>query len=207
MHNVVSEGNKILGRVGWCGMSRYIDAELIPFSRDYSRFVATEDDVDSVPTADVVEVRHGRWEEGGRCTKGNVLYVGLICSECHFSIAKKVNLDDEETMIDNYSFCPSCGARMDGESKETSQEATWTKNLELLRSGGFGSMNGDECFETLLKYWKMQEQAGFPSASENVKYFEDLIKRNTSRLMKLRTPLPRTVSGITDSPDLKEKAK
>ena len=37
-------------------MARFIDAELIPFSRDYSRFVATEDDVDSVPTADVVEV-------------------------------------------------------------------------------------------------------------------------------------------------------
>ena len=65
---------------------------------------------------------------------------------------------------------------MDGDSDAyTSQEVRWNKNMEHLKSGGFGSMDGKECFETILRYWKAQEQAGYPGASENVKYFESLI--------------------------------
>lgn len=49
----------------------------------------------------------------------------------------------------------------------------WEKNLEMLKSGALGD---SESPQTLLRYWKMQESAGFPNASENVKYFEELVK-------------------------------
>ena len=50
----------------------------------------------------------------------------------------------------------------------------WEKNMEHLKSGGFGPV--DE-FKTLLLYWKAQERAGYPYASENVKYFEEMIEK------------------------------
>ena len=57
------------------------------------------------------------------------------------------------------------------------EEAVWNKNMEMLKSGGFGSMNGEECYKTLVRYWKAQEEAGYPMASENVKYFEDILRK------------------------------
>lgn len=50
----------------------------------------------------------------------------------------------------------------------------WEKNLEMLKSCALGDVNTPE---TLLKYWKMQESAGYPNASENVKYFEDMVRK------------------------------
>ena len=55
-----------------------------------------------LPSADVVEVVHGRWIF-------KELYVGLTrheCSECHSLVYKK------------YNYCPHCGARMDDERKD-----------------------------------------------------------------------------------------
>ena len=57
--------------------------------------------INSVPSADVVPVRHGRWimhddEFGLTCE----------CSVCHI-----------ETMGDG-NYCPNCGAKMDGELNE-----------------------------------------------------------------------------------------
>ena len=49
----------------------------------------------------------------------------------------------------------------------------WEKNLEALNSGALGDVNSPK---TLVKYWKMQERAGYPQASENVKYFEDMVR-------------------------------
>ena len=76
-------------------MSRYIDAEKaleIIFEaypllqKDYMRKV-----IDSIPTADVQEVKHGHWY-----VYGNTHY----CSVCH------------EAMDIRTSYCPNCGARM-----------------------------------------------------------------------------------------------
>jgi hypothetical protein len=91
-------------------MSRYIDAELIPFSRDYSRFVATEDDVDSVPTADVVEVVHGEWETIPDCQPDRLLAYRHICSVCKTTY-KDLNCH-------GHNYCHWCGAKMDGERSE-----------------------------------------------------------------------------------------
>lgn len=63
-------------------------------------------------------------------------------------------------------------ARARESAKAREQFERWSKNMEALKSGALGDDNSPE---TLLMYWQMQEQAGFPYASENVKYFEDMV--------------------------------
>lgn len=57
-------------------------------------------DITSIPTADVAEVRHGRWI----FEPGKIPY----CSEC------KEYSDDGDK---GATFCPWCGARMDKEDE------------------------------------------------------------------------------------------
>lgn len=53
--------------------------------------------VDSLPAADVAEVRHGRWIEN------------TFCSCCG-----GFDEDDKGNIIQSfYNYCPNCGARMD----------------------------------------------------------------------------------------------
>lgn len=79
-------------------MSRYIDADLIEYhdsftnDGEYMR-VAFGDDIDVLPTADVVEVVHGEWIDKGHYT---------YCSICNYENPHR------------YNYCPECGARMDG---------------------------------------------------------------------------------------------
>ena len=58
--------------------------------------------------------------------------------------------------------------------RKTKKDAAevWNKNLEHLKSGGFGDETNPE---TLLNYWRAQYDAGYPYASENVKYFAGLL--------------------------------
>ena len=58
-----------------------------------------EDDIVKIPTADVVEVKHGHW-----ITDENGI---VICSEC-----------GEEHAWDEYraTYCEDCGTKMDGGS-------------------------------------------------------------------------------------------
>lgn len=54
--------------------------------------------LESMPAADVQEVRHGRW------IKGKIM--GLFkCSACHNTF---------DYWVTGYNHCPNCGARMDG---------------------------------------------------------------------------------------------
>lgn len=56
--------------------------------------------VDAIPAADVVEVKHGRWElVTTKYFPGQTVRVGY-CQNCN-----------EERPVDNY--CPNCGAKMD----------------------------------------------------------------------------------------------
>lgn len=57
--------------------------------------------------------------------------------------------------------------------QKPSKESLWGLNLENLKVGTFGD---PEDYETMLRYWKAQEEAGYPYASENVQYFTDLVK-------------------------------
>ena len=102
-------------------MSRYIDADklyelirtndyrlaTINGSIDYGMFtIGIKQAIDEIPTADVTEVRHGKWltwEEqfpNRKPTKKNNL--GVFCNNCH---------SHADNMTD---YCPNCGARMDG---------------------------------------------------------------------------------------------
>lgn len=59
--------------------------------------------VDSLPAADVAEVRHGRWIDG-------------VCSECGFDAMYYKGIPAQVYT----DYCPSCGARM---NKEADHEA------------------------------------------------------------------------------------
>lgn len=81
-------------------MKKYIDVDMIPFvetlipnsSFDYVRRC----DIDIIPAADVVKVRHGRWEDRGS--------LSCRCSECRCKSNKET------------AYCPHCGAKMDFDS-------------------------------------------------------------------------------------------
>lgn len=63
-------------------------------------FHIIEDDIPNA--ADVVEVRHGRWEE--RPVNVDTPTTDLFCSECNFA-----------SYHWRYNYCPICGAIMDKE--------------------------------------------------------------------------------------------
>lgn len=59
------------------------------------------------PAADVVPVVHGRWDDSGRYTfpSGNV---AVMCTNCGCA------LTESEYHLNNWNYCPVCGAKMDG---------------------------------------------------------------------------------------------
>lgn len=58
--------------------------------------------IKNIPTADVVEVKHGKWGKE-KWTKTHQ----HICSRCHAT----VRVHPESCQ---YKYCPYCGAKMDG---------------------------------------------------------------------------------------------
>lgn len=111
-------------------MSKYIDADLIVYDHavarslddghNWNELVACKDQIDDIPTVDVVEVKHGEWipnrfktlrEDGwcecSVCGVGNKLYNrGIRKSDVPYIDGKPYELKN----IANY--CPNCGARM-----------------------------------------------------------------------------------------------
>lgn len=60
-----------------------------------------------LPAADVAPVVHGRWiDRGDYVTTAYGSLPVNMCSECHMDV----------TLEDFDSYCPNCGARMDGDS-------------------------------------------------------------------------------------------
>ena len=72
--------------------------------------------IKSAPTADVVEVRHGKWVE----TQEPLGWRDVNCAEC--SVCHESWIIDEDSSIDDYEcmwhYCPNCGAKMDGKEVE-----------------------------------------------------------------------------------------
>ena len=79
-------------------MSRYIDAEPLEHRSPKLRALIKEQ-----PTADVVEVRHGHWEQQQPQYR---LYKCSACSKVCFA-----ETWGDETVL--YDYCPNCGAKMD----------------------------------------------------------------------------------------------
>lgn len=61
--------------------------------------------LDDIPAADVVPVRHGKWE------KRMNIDIMIWCSECGWM----KHQGDKR----NYNYCSNCGARMDGDGEKT----------------------------------------------------------------------------------------
>jgi len=77
---------------------------------EYGVDAVDEDDIKTIPAADVVEVRHGRWIKDD--------YTGEpICSVCHSGKPTKCVLSSEvQHTLGNHEirYCYYCGAKMDG---------------------------------------------------------------------------------------------
>lgn len=66
--------------------------------------------ISNFPAADVAPVRHGRWEDGDP--------ICPVCGEDKFK-----DLDADIWSDWKPSFCPNCGAKMNGERKENSERS------------------------------------------------------------------------------------
>ena len=66
--------------------------------------------LDSIPAADVVEVRHGRWEAWMPDKNGETRE--FICTGCRFMV--EMSWKQKEC---DYEWCPYCGCKMDKEEK------------------------------------------------------------------------------------------
>ena len=65
-------------------------------------------DMSKIPTADVVEVKHGYWKECFEDWRKQI--AGDECSACGFQ--------HYGTSISHYHYCPNCGAKMDEKKVE-----------------------------------------------------------------------------------------
>lgn len=114
-------------------MARYIDADKAKqeFNIGFggvSHAVIANQIIDSIPTADVAEVKHGEWVE---CEYDYDDYEHHRCSSCnvvaYFSYKTEPMYDENydgdmefvcETdvgILENLTnYCPNCGAKMDG---------------------------------------------------------------------------------------------
>ena len=62
----------------------------------------------NIQSADVTPVKHGQWDDSGRYRfpGGSI---AVRCSECGCSLTAS------EYKLNNWNYCPVCGAKMDGE--------------------------------------------------------------------------------------------
>ena len=93
-------------------MAEYIKREDIHLALDRHYFpgeLSLKETIDSVPAADVVERKHGKWD------KDSDMAFYWKCSECGAYLFWRY----EEFMVNgNPHFCPNCGADMRGREDE-----------------------------------------------------------------------------------------
>ena len=88
-------------------MAEYIEREAL--MRNLKHFAPEqltpliESLIQKQPTADVVEVRHGKWID---CVEKISGKIQITCSQCGRFLSVYLP----------YNFCPNCGARRDGET-------------------------------------------------------------------------------------------
>lgn len=92
-------------------MRRYIDADKAKekkvYSEDRHEYVVPVAELDWLATADVQEVKHGRWIEQVKIRKnGEPRLVYWQCSLCGVFLG-----------TNTANFCPHCGAKMDEEGR------------------------------------------------------------------------------------------
>lgn len=91
-------------------MSRYIDADALLKGYEDHELISTHL-IWNAPSADVVEVRHGKWEWAS-CTYDRVpCEKEYICSCCHHKVITHGDGEPWE------KYCSNCGAKMDKEQE------------------------------------------------------------------------------------------
>ena len=88
-------------------MHRYIDTEKIKYTAYINGDVTVSKDlVEKIPTADVQEVRHGKWIVCG-------MFDDFVkCSCCGYQDTRN------HVIYENLMYCGKCGAKMDEEEQE-----------------------------------------------------------------------------------------
>ena len=89
-------------------MAEYIDRNaFLERMKKTNRYFDVKHDIENFPAADVAPVVHGRWDDSGRYTfpSGNT---AVRCTNCGCA------LTESEYRLNNWNYCPVCGARMDG---------------------------------------------------------------------------------------------
>ena len=92
-------------------MAEYIEREaLVHRLKSPYLFNITQrifESISEIPAADVAQVVHGRWDDSGRYTfpSGNT---AVRCTNCGCA------LTESEYHLNNWNYCPVCGAKMDG---------------------------------------------------------------------------------------------
>lgn len=96
-------------------MPRYIKADkeyLEPFLYEHltdNGMIAAQNAIDEVPTADVQEVRHGKWIKDELQQREDDEIYDYCCSLCR-GAASEGEYGNYDVFTD---FCPHCGAKMD----------------------------------------------------------------------------------------------
>ena len=93
---------------GGLTMAEYIDRNaFLEHMKKTNRYFDVKHDIENFPAADVAPVVHGRWDDSGRYTfpSGNT---AVRCTNCGCA------LTESEYRLNNWNYCPVCGARMDG---------------------------------------------------------------------------------------------
>ena len=84
-------------------MAEYIEREvLLEKMKNWHEKISLVTCVNSIPAADVVPVRHGRWIDKGEYA---------VCTEC--GGRSGTQYDGVEPIPLMPQFCPNCGAKMD----------------------------------------------------------------------------------------------
>lgn len=91
-------------------MDEYLKRETLLERAEYDnnyRFIIPAEAIKAAPAADVAPVVHGRWDDSGRYTfpSGDT---AVRCTNCGCA------LTESEYRLNNWNYCPVCGAKMDG---------------------------------------------------------------------------------------------
>ena len=94
---------------GGLKMDEYLKREAVIdlITRRYENPEICTQEINSIPAADVAPVVHGWWDDSGRYTfpGGST---AVRCTNCGCA------LTESEYHLNNWNYCPVCGAKMDG---------------------------------------------------------------------------------------------
>lgn len=93
-------------------MAKYVEEGALvlklDWDNDIKKWTLNDNDLEQLPTADVVEVKHGEWVSDTHNSYRK------FCSICGRSRPRR----NDHEFASSTNYCPSCGAKMDGGTYE-----------------------------------------------------------------------------------------